>query len=189
MEEACRQLQEWHEDGLENLTVSVNVSSRQFHQGGLTETVEETLASTDLHPGFLELEVTEGTLIEDIEIARVTLNQLRELGVRVSIDDFGTGYSSLSYLKRLPIDVLKIDRSFIVALPDDPDDAAISEAIVRLGHTLNMEIVAEGVESAAQYDFLRQLGCDVVQGYHVAAPLTAARFADFVAEEAHLRAG
>ena len=189
LEEACRQMQTWRGTGLGTFSMSVNVSSRQFHQTGLADTVEKALRTTDLAPEHLEIEVTEGTLIEDIDLARVNLNSLRELGVRISIDDFGTGYSSLSYLKRLPIDVLKIDRSFISALPDDPDDAAISEAIVRLGHTLKMEIVAEGVETPEQYEFLRSLGCDTAQGYLIAAPLTAPKFADFVSSSTQLRAG
>lgn len=189
LQEACRQVRDWAEEGLGDLAVSVNVSSRQFHNGDLADTVGEALRRSGVHPSQLELEVTEGTLIEDIEPARVTLDRLRNLGVRISIDDFGTGYSSLSYLKRLPIDVLKIDRSFISALPDDPDDAAISQAIVNLGHTLNMKIVAEGVETDAQYEFLRGLGCDFAQGYLIAAPLPAPRFADFVGASGQLRAG
>ena len=189
LEEACRQMQAWRRSGMDDFSVSVNVSSRQFHQAGLAASVEQALADTGLAPEQLEIEVTEGTLIEDIELARVNLNSLRDLGVRISIDDFGTGYSSLSYLKRLPIDVLKIDRSFITALPDDADDAAISEAIVRLGHTLKMEIVAEGVETAKQYEFLRSLGCDTAQGYLIAAPLTPTKFAEFASSGVALRAG
>ncbi|NNF86936.1 MAG: EAL domain-containing protein [Acidimicrobiia bacterium] len=188
LQEACRQIEEWSGAGMDDFVVSVNVSSRQFHQGELAGEVQEALAVSSVDPSRLEVEVTEGTLIEDIEPARVTLDGLRDLGVRISIDDFGTGYSSLSYLKRLPIDVLKIDRSFIQALPDDPDDAAISEAIVRLGHTLNMEIVAEGVETEDQFDFLGRLGCDIAQGYLIAAPLAAPLFAEFAARS-RLKAG
>ncbi|MDH3606879.1 MAG: EAL domain-containing protein [Acidimicrobiia bacterium] len=179
--EACRQMSEWTDAGMEDMSMSVNISSRQFHHAKLAGTVQACLLDAGVAPGLLELEVTEGMLIENIEAATVTLDQLRELGVRISIDDFGTGYSSLSYLKRLPIDVLKIDRSFIMALPGDTDDAAISEAIVRLGQTLHLEVVAEGVETQAQYDFLSGLGCDTVQGYHIAAPLPALEFAQFVA--------
>jgi diguanylate cyclase (GGDEF)-like protein len=189
LEEACRQMQAWRRDGMDPFAVSVNVSSRQFHHGRLAESVEQVLRDAEITPELLEIEVTEGTLIEDIELARVNLNSLRDLGVRISIDDFGTGYSSLSYLKRLPIDVLKIDRSFISALPDDAEDAAISKAIVRLGHTLNMEVVAEGVETRAQYEFLRDLGCDTAQGYLIAAPLAAPRLAEFASADVHLRAG
>jgi predicted signal transduction protein with EAL and GGDEF domain len=188
LQEACRQLRVWTDDGMDDFVLSVNVSSRQFHQGELTSEVQEALLASDIEPNRLEVEVTEGTLIDDIEPARVTLDRLRDLGVRISIDDFGTGYSSLSYLKRLPIDVLKIDRSFIHALPEDQDDAAISEAIVSLGHTLNMEIVAEGVETQDQFDFLGGLGCDTAQGYLIAAPLPVAQFAEFVTG-ARLRAG
>ena len=188
LQEACRQLRVWTDDGMDDFVLSVNVSSRQFHQGELTREVQEALLASHVDPNRLEVEVTEGTLIDDIEPARVTLDRLRDLGVRISIDDFGTGYSSLSYLKRLPIDVLKIDRSFIHALPDDKDDAAISEAIVSLGHTLKMEIVAEGVETQDQFDFLGELGCDTAQGYLIAAPLPVAQFAEFVTGS-RLRAG
>ena len=189
IEEACRQLTVWHGQGMEGIGVAVNVSSRQFHHGDLAESVQRSLDIHGLDPQCLELEVTEGTLIEDIDLARVNLDRLRDLGVRISIDDFGTGYSSLSYLKRLPIDVLKIDRSFISALPEDPDDAAISEAIVNLGHTLNMEVVAEGVESLAQLEFLSSLQCDLAQGYHIARPLPALELAEFVGVSPQLRAG
>jgi diguanylate cyclase (GGDEF)-like protein len=187
--EASRQMREWMDDGFDEFVMSVNVSSRQFHHGDLAGSVSRALDISSIDPEQFEVEVTEGTLIENIDVARVTLDSLRDLGVRISIDDFGTGYSSLSYLKRLPIDVLKIDRSFISALPSDLDDAAISEAIVRLGHTLKMEIVAEGVETQAQYDFLRTLGCDTGQGYHIAAPLPAAEFAEFMTTATHLLAG
>jgi diguanylate cyclase (GGDEF)-like protein len=187
--EATRQMREWMDDGFDDFVMSVNVSSRQFHNGDLAGWVSRALDGSNIDPQQFEVEVTEGTLIENIDVARVTLDSLRDLGVRISIDDFGTGYSSLSYLKRLPIDVLKIDRSFIAALPDDPDDAAISEAIVRLGHTLKMEIVAEGIETQAQYDFLKTLGCDAGQGYHIAAPLPALEFAEFVTTATRLLAG
>jgi EAL domain-containing protein (putative c-di-GMP-specific phosphodiesterase class I) len=180
---------EWPEDDFDDLVLSVNVSSGQFHNGDLVASVRNALDVTSLRPARLEIEVTEGTLIESFDVARATLDRLRRLGIRVSIDDFGTGYSSLSYLKRLPIDVLKIDRSFIQGLPDDRDDAAISEAIVRLGHALNMEIVAEGVETPAQFEFLRALECDTAQGYHIAPPLPASEFAEFVGNSAHLLTG
>jgi len=187
--EASRQMREWMDDGFDDFVMSVNVSSRQFHHGDLAGSVSRALDESSIDPEQFEVEITEGTLIENIDVARVTLDSLRDLGVRISIDDFGTGYSSLSYLKRLPIDVLKIDRSFISALPSDADDAAISEAIVRLGHTLKMEIVAEGVETQAQYDFLRTLGCDTGQGYLIAAPLPAPEFAEFMTTATHLLAG
>jgi diguanylate cyclase (GGDEF)-like protein len=188
LQEACRQMREWTDAGMDDFSVSVNVSSHQFHEGGFAAEVEQALAASRVDPSRLEVEVTEGTLIKSVEPARLTLDGLRELGVRISIDDFGTGYSSLSYLKRLPIDVLKIDRSFIHALPDDQDDAAISEAIVRLGHTLNMEIVAEGVETEDQFAFLGNLGCDIAQGFLIAAPMAPIQFAEF-RERLQLKAG
>ncbi len=159
------------DDGIGKIPVSVNVSSRQFLEEDLVSTVSEALASTDLDPEFLELELTEHTLIEDVEEARRTLQRLKDMGVRVSIDDFGTGYSSLSYLKRFPIDTLKIDQSFIDDITTDPDDAAISQAIVGLARTLRMQVIAEGVETAEQLEFVRDLGCDAVQGYVYSRPV------------------
>ena len=172
IEHACEQAARWRDDGLLDLPVSINVSSRQFHHGDLVPTVERTLLRFGLDPGLVEMELTEGTLIEEVELARRTLEHLREVGVRVSVDDFGTGYSSLSYLKQFPIDALKIDRSFIDGITDGPDGAAISTAIIRMGHSLRMEVIAEGVETRRQLDVLRELGCDVVQGHLLGRPGT-----------------
>ena len=172
IEEACEQAARWSNDGMPGLPVSINVSSRQFHYGDLIQTVEAALLRFGLDPGLVELELTEGTLIEDVELARRTLERLREVGVRVSVDDFGTGYSSLSYLKQFPIDALKIDRSFIDGITEDPDGAAISTAIIAMGHSLRMEVIAEGVETTDQLDILRELDCDVVQGFLLGRPGT-----------------
>ncbi len=178
---ACAQAREWAQAGKDAMAVSINVSSRQFRQGDLVETVADALDTFDLDPQFLEVELTEGTLIEDVELARETLRRLKEMGVRVSIDDFGTGYSSLSYLKRFPIDTLKIDQSFIDEITEDPDDAAISEAIVGLAQSLRLQVVAEGVETDEQLEYLRALGCDAVQGFIFSRPLPPESVEAFVA--------
>ncbi|MEW6635419.1 MAG: EAL domain-containing protein [Actinomycetota bacterium] len=176
IEAACRQAKVWSEQGLPALRVAVNLSARQFgrHQD-LPGLVAGALAKTGLEPALLELEVTESLLMEDIEATSRLLRELKHHveGVRVSIDDFGTGYSSLYYLKSLPIDVLKIDRSFVRDVPVDPDDAAITAAVIGLAHNLRLEVVAEGVETAEQLSFLRERDCDLAQGYHLSAPLPA----------------
>ncbi len=180
IQETCRQAREWRRQGLAELRISVNVSSRQFRQGDLVETVVGAIEAAGLDPGMLELELTEGTLVEDTERARRVLERLRDSGIKVSVDDFGTGYSSLSYLKRFPIDALKIDRSFISDITDDADDAAISEAIINMGRSLNLEVIAEGVETTRQRDFLLSLGCDLAQGFLYSRPLDADKVAPFV---------
>ena len=152
-------------------TVSVNVAARQFRHGDLVETVAGALRQSGVDPRLIELELTEGTLIEDTEMARRTLERLKEMGVSISIDDFGTGYSSLSYLKQFPIDYLKIDRSFINDLRADQDAMAIPTAIIRLAHSLQLEVVAEGVETEEQQAILADLGCDLVQGYLFGRPV------------------
>ncbi len=171
IEEACLQAEQWRQAGQDRLKVSVNVSSRQFRHGDLVETISAALASAGLDPHWLEVELTEGTLAEDTAMVRRTLERLKAMGVQVAIDDFGTGYSSLSYLKRFPIDSLKIDRSFIRDVTEDPDDAAISQAIVSLARSLRLQVVAEGVETPEQLEFVRDLGCDTVQGFLISKPL------------------
>ncbi|MDJ0962130.1 MAG: EAL domain-containing protein [Acidimicrobiia bacterium] len=172
LEEACRQMRSWQMVGLD-FTMSVNVSSRQLKRGDLVESVAHALDSTGLPPALLEIELTEGTLVEDTKLAAQTLEQLRAMGVRVSIDDFGTGYSSLSYLKRLPIDCLKIDRSFIRDITVNEDAAALSAAIVGLAQSLRLDVVAEGVETNEQLTVLEELGCTTMQGFLFARPLPA----------------
>ena len=180
-DQACTQMRAWLDAGLPEMTVAVNVSARQFRMGNLVETVATSLAAAGLSPRYLEIELTEGTLVADIELARRALERLRDMGVRITIDDFGTGYSSLSNLNQLPIDSLKIDRSFTRDVAHDRDGAAISSAIVRLATSLRMDVVAEGVESVVQADFLRGLGCRNMQGYYFSRPLPAAEVRAFVA--------
>ena len=170
---ACADLAAWDRLGLAPLHMAVNLSARQFRHQFLATLVEDTLRENDIDPERLEFELTETLLMEDTDINRGTLGQFARIGVRVAIDDFGTGHSSLSYLKRFNIDTLKIDRSFVSDLPGNTDDAAIATAIIALGHSMQMKVVAEGVETQAQADFLRQLNCDSMQGYLLSRPLPA----------------
>ncbi len=170
---ACQQAQVWHQQGLATLQMAVNISGRQIAQGDLLATVKDTLTESGLDPRCLELEITEGFVMEQPDEVIVLLTSLRDIGVSIAIDDFGTGYSSLNYLKQLPIQKLKIDRSFVRDIPDDPDDVTITSAIIALGHRLQMSIVAEGVETEAQLEFLKREGCDEAQGYLVSTPLPA----------------
>jgi diguanylate cyclase (GGDEF)-like protein len=173
--EACRQARAWQSEGL-HLRMAVNLSARQFRQDGLIETVRGALAAARLEPRYLELELTESAVMQDAESSVQILRKLSDLGLRISVDDFGTGYSSLSYLRRLPLDKLKIDRSFIREIVTSRDDAEIVRAIVTLAHSLHLKVIAEGVETAEQLAFLRSLGCDQYQGYHCSPPLPAAQF-------------
>ncbi len=170
---ACRQAQAWQARGLPAIQVSINLSGRQIVESSLLQTVADALAESGLDPRCLELELTEGFIMHQPDEAIVLLNSLREMGVGIAIDDFGTGHSSLSYLKQLPIQKLKIDRSFVRDIPTDPDDMAITSAIVALGHRLQMTIVAEGVETEEQLSFLINEGCEEAQGYLFSMPLPA----------------
>jgi diguanylate cyclase len=176
LNEACRQMSQWRAAGHRDWTVSVNLSAVQFNHPGLIKLVREALERHALEACCLTLEITETTAMRDADASMVILQQLDEMGVRISIDDFGTGYSSLLYLKRLPASELKIDRGFVRDLPNDAEDAAIIVAILALGHTLNLEIVAEGVETLEQQEFLTSLGCDSLQGFLLGRPVPADQF-------------
>ncbi len=173
LEEACRQLKTWHDAKIHIPKVSVNLSSRQFAEGDLTKRIAAILHRTQLPAACLEVELTESILMRDVESAMQTLRELKHLGLCIAVDDFGTGYSSLNYLKQFPIDVLKIDRSFVDGLPDGEQDAQIARAIIAMAHSLNMMVIAEGVENHAQLEFLREHGCDEVQGYLLGRPMKA----------------
>jgi diguanylate cyclase len=181
LDEACRQMAEWRDAGHTNWTMAVNLSSLQFDNIGLVQTVRETLERHGLEPGYLTLEVTESTAMHDLEASMRILQQLSNMGVHISIDDFGRGYSSLLYLKRLPANELKIDRGFVHDLVQDSEDAAIVSAIVSLGQKLNLKIVAEGVETLAQQEFLIHLGCNSLQGFLLGRPMPAEMFLEAVA--------
>ena len=187
MEQACRQLKEWQDQypDREPLTVSVNVSPQQFLDG-LAEKVSQVLWETGLAPDTLILEITESAAMEDTEFTKSTLQELKRLGVRLSIDDFGTGYSSLSYLKNLPVDNLKIDRSFINGLEDDPANIAVTNAVIALSRSLGLQVVAEGVETVEQLANLQELGCDLAQGFYFSKPLPPEEMSELLAGPSEL---
>jgi diguanylate cyclase (GGDEF)-like protein/PAS domain S-box-containing protein len=179
---ACAQLAEWDSAGLPPLTLSVNLSARQLRHLHLRSLVQETLRENDLDPRRLEFELTESQLMEDTEANRTLLEAFREMGVGLAIDDFGTGHSSLAYLKRFDIDTIKIDRSFVQSLPDSAEDLAIASAVVALGRSMQMRVVAEGVETEAQAAVLQSMGCDQIQGYLLSPALGGQEFVAWLAE-------
>ena len=172
---ACRQAATWCKAGLlDSLEhVAVNLSASQVREPGLMDDIRAILHETQLPRGLLELEITEGVMMDDVPANLELMRRLQEAGIHLSIDDFGTGYSSMSYLKRLPIDQLKIDRSFVHDLPGEGE--AIVTAIIAMAHSLKLKVVAEGVETPQQVEFLRRAGCDNVQGFYFARPMTAAQ--------------
>ncbi|MEE4884863.1 EAL domain-containing protein [Pseudomonas alliivorans] len=177
LRKACWQACEWQRQGMAPIRVSVNLSVHQLRQGKLVSLVRQVLEETGLEPQWLELELTESQLLDSVEHIITTFQQLRELGVKLAIDDFGTGYSSLSYLRRFPVDYVKIDRAFISGLGDGTEDAAIIQAIISMAHSLGLKVVAEGVENQSQMEFLREHGCDEVQGYLISRPIEASAMA------------
>jgi diguanylate cyclase (GGDEF)-like protein/PAS domain S-box-containing protein len=189
LKEACRQMAEWHSRFIFEppLTISVNVSPRQLNQGGIVEDVERVLGETGLNPKCLKLEVTEGSIMQDAEMALATLRRLKALGVGLEIDDFGTGYSSLSYLQRLPFDTVKVDRSFIKELGVSAESSEIVKTIVELARSLEMDVVAEGVETEDQFQTLAALGCQYVQGYYFAKPVSAPATLTLMQERDHMQ--
>jgi len=170
---ACHQTKIWHDLGWSNLRISVNLSAGEFLQPNLVPMVTHCLETTGLHPQFLELEVTESTCLKDVEKTRQIFHEFRGMGVRIAMDDFGTGYSSLCYLKNLPLDVLKLDQSFFQDVMIDSDDQAIATTLITLAHCLNLSVIAEGVETQEQLEFLSRLNCEEIQGYLFSRPLSA----------------
>ncbi len=185
LRDACREARRWRDLGLGTLVVSVNVSPRQLHRSDFLEAVGAALREAGLGPGQIEFEITEGVVMHDVERVAQTLAGLRALGVDIAIDDFGTGYSSLAYLKRFPVQRLKVDRSFVADVTRDADDAAIVRTIVALGHSLGLSVVAEGVETGEQIEFLRAIGCDEMQGYVCGRPVPAAELDPLLAGGSH----
>ena len=177
---ACRQIREWQDAG-HQIQVAVNVSARQFHDYDLAELVTKILGSTGAMATNLEIELTESAVMRDAESSIVALEKLAAVGVQIAIDDFGTGYSSLSYLKRLPLDYLKIDQSFVRDITSDPNDAAIVRAIITLARSLGIKVIAEGVENEAQLAFLNAYGCQYAQGFLFGRPLTGLQLARMAA--------
>ncbi|MCL4129556.1 UNVERIFIED_CONTAM: hypothetical protein GTU68_017352 [Idotea baltica] len=175
LKDACDQLQRWNKAG-HNLKVAVNVSSKDIQEEGFTEKLRQMIEQYNISPKMLELEITESTLMENPEELEGELNAMREMGLTLAIDDFGSGFSSLNYLKRLPVDVLKIDRMFIRDLDKDENDMAIVTGVVALATSMGLKTVAEGVETAEQYRLLQKLGCDTCQGYYFSKPVPVAEF-------------
>lgn len=178
LKEACAQLKEWQDKGYPLFSVSVNLSVRQFAQNNLFETVKNVLQEVDLSPEYLRVELTENLIIKNTELTLKTMKQLKELGIKIAIDDFGTGYSSLGYLKQLPIDTLKIDKSFLQDIVTDEDNAAITDTIITLAQNLDLSVIAEGVETEQQVQFLSVRNCFLMQGYYFDRPMTAQEIAD-----------
>ncbi len=174
IEAVCQQIGAWQRSAIGAVEVSVNVSGHQLIEGDLIADIARILAQTGVEPHWLEVELTEGSLMENTQHTIASLQRLHTMGVRISIDDFGTGYSSLAYLRRFPIDTLKIDIAFIREVTSNPQDAAITRTIIELAHSLNLRVVAEGVETQAQLAFLKDAGCDQIQGYLFSRPLPVA---------------
>lgn len=177
---ACAQNSRWRQEGLPNIRIAVNCSGRQFQDPGLPALVRRLLSAEGLDASGLELEITESVAMHDVEFSIATFKELRAMGLKLSIDDFGTGYSSLSYLKRFPIDALKVDQSFVRGIPHDEGDKAIASVVIGLGRTLGLKVLAEGVETAEQYEFLAAAGCDLLQGYLFSTPVPARHFTEML---------
>ena len=186
LRQACLQARQWQCEGLVDLRVSVNLSVHQLRQGNLVALVRQVLDETGLPSHLLELELTESQLLDNVENVIAIFQQLRDLGVKLAIDDFGTGYSSLSYLKRFPVDYVKIDQTFVRDLSANGEDAAITRAIIAMAHGLDLKVVAEGVETQAQMDFLKAQRCDEIQGYLISPPVPAGRFAELLRAQAEI---
>jgi EAL domain-containing protein (putative c-di-GMP-specific phosphodiesterase class I) len=180
MRNVCRQIQTWQQAGVRVVPISVNLSSRQFQQPDLPQQIEDILKEFGVDPFFLEIELTESTVMHDLEEAAQIIHRIKKLGVYVAVDDFGTGYSSLAYLKRFHLDKLKIDSSFVRELVDNADDSAIVRAIISMAHSLRLQVVAEGVETQKQFEFLKALNCDQIQGHYFSEALPPEAFAELL---------
>ncbi len=183
IEEACRQCAQWKRQGIHHLTVAVNIAAKQFRRSDLPQLVLKYTNQSGIDPKNLMLEITEGTLINDVNRCREMLDTLKEIGVKVSIDDFGTGYSSLAYLKNFPINKLKIDKSFIDDIITDPKDKNLVKYTIELGHNLDLTVVAEGVESPEQVEMLKDMNCDQIQGYFYSKPVEANALTELAKEQ------
>ena len=174
--EACTQAKRWVDAGLMPISIAVNISAIEFRQKNFFEGVRTILNDTGLDPGYLELEITESVLMRDAQASAAILQELKNMGVQLAVDDFGTGYSSLSYLERFPIDVLKIDQSFVRDIAIDTDNGIIVSAVIGMGNNLKLRVIAEGIENQAQLSFLKSQNCEEGQGYFFSRPITADQF-------------
>lgn len=190
LQEACKQNSEWQKQGYKPIRIAINISPKQFSQEDVAKRIFNQIICSDLAPKYVELEITEGALVEDVQKGTEILNELKKWGIHISIDDFGTGYSSLSYLKKIPLDTLKIDQSFVRDLMVDSDDAAIVSAIIAMAKSLRLNVIAEGVETAEQLNYLTENGCNEVQGYFTGKPVPAEEFIQFMVKDSdvsHIR--
>jgi EAL domain-containing protein (putative c-di-GMP-specific phosphodiesterase class I) len=180
LREACRQVRSWQDQGMGLLPVSVNLSSKQFQDRGLLGLVIRTLEKNQIEPELLEIEITENIIMDNPDDAAQLLRDIREIGVRIAVDDFGTGYSSLAYIKKFPVNTLKIDQVFVTDIVHDAHDEAIVASILSMAASLNLKVVAEGVETKEQLELLRKMGCEEVQGYYLSKPLPAEKIAELL---------
>ena len=180
LKNACLKLKEWEKAGFHSLRIAVNLSAQQFLQKNMVEKIKDVIKETSINPEYLELEITEGVVIHDVDSAISVLQQLKDIGIQISIDDFGTGYSSLNYLKKLPVNTLKIDRSFIFDIDTNPSSKALTSAITTMAHDLKLNVVAEGVETYKQLSYVKKSSCDVIQGYYFSRPLKTEHDIDFL---------
>lgn len=171
LHEACRINKEWQLQGYDPITIAVNISPKQFRYQDVAQVVADALKANNLEAKYLKIEITESAVMENVESASLKLNSVHDMGVQISIDDFGTGYTSINYLRQYPVSVLKIDQSFIKGIPDNTNDIAITSAVIALGHNLSLEVIAEGVETVEQLQFLTEHGCDTIQGYFFSRPV------------------
>ena len=181
---ACDQMVAWRDIGLSSLHVSVNLSARQSRDTAFKDMIHRILKETGADPKNITLEITESLFMEEDQRVLAILSEFRTMGINLSLDDFGTGYSSLAYLKRLPVNILKIDRSFVVDIGKDTESQGLVEAIIAMGHSQNMKVIAEGAETEEQVAFLRSRGCDEVQGFYFSHPLPAEEFAAYIGAQA-----
>jgi diguanylate cyclase (GGDEF)-like protein len=187
LQTACQQLKKWQDAGLPPLRIAVNLSARQFNQPDLIDKIVNILASTKLEPQYLEVELTESMLVDNIKLANAQLKKLKALGLSISLDDFGTGYSSLSYLQKFNLDILKIDRCFVTEINHNEKNATITKAIISMAHGLNLHVIAEGVETEAELEFLRQQKCNTIQGYLFSPPVPGDKFEEMLKNGAQLK--
>ena len=180
VQNVCQQIKRWHDAGITYLTVTVNLSVMEFNQPDFIHKIIDFIKVNHLEAKYLQIELTESMIMQDVNSAIATMNELRSLGVSIAIDDFGTGYSSLIYLKNFPVNTLKIDRYFIHNVAQDSQKSAITKALIEMAHNLNMQVIAEGVETEAELSFLRENNCDAMQGFLFSLPLPAAEFENFL---------
>ncbi|MGD1714597.1 putative bifunctional diguanylate cyclase/phosphodiesterase [Dapis sp. BLCC M172] len=181
LETACKQIKDWQKEGLPHLQISVNISSKQFHQPNLAEEILKILKKYEIPPQCLKLELTESVLVQDIDMTLEQFKMLKAAKIEVSIDDFGTGYASLAYLQHFDFNTLKIDCSFVKNIHKNYKNAAITNAVIRMAKQLNFQVIAEGVETKEESDFLYANGCELIQGYLISRPLSARDFSKFIA--------